>query len=121
MSAETEYARIKAMRSPETLAAQEAWIGYQSLNPDPRDPDHWPTVRRLKTAYEKAAKEDGSFYASLASAMDNAAEKNEGYAAKHSDSGYLETAAKFRGYAQDARNELSAILAARASGAEVSK
>lgn len=121
MTTENEYDRIEAMRSPTTLAARDAWLGYQSLNPDPRDPDHWPTMTRLKAAYEKAAKEDGSLYASLALAMDNAAEKNEGYAAKHSDSGYLETAAKFRGYAQDARDELAAILAARASGLEVSK
>lgn len=121
MTTETEADRADALRSPETLAAQEAWLYYCSLNPDPRDPDHWPTVCRLKTAYEKAAKEDGSFYASMASAMDNAAEKNEGYAAKHSDSGYLEMAAKFRGYAQEARDELAAILAARASDAEVSK
>ena len=120
MSAGTECARIKAMKSPATLAAQEAWIGYQSLNPDPRDPDHWPTVCRLKAAYEKAAKEDGSFYASLASDMDYAAEKNEGYALKHPNSGYLEEAAKFRGYAQDIRDELEAILAARASDNQVS-
>ena len=120
MTTETEYHRIEAMRSPTTLAARDAWLGYQSLNPDPRDPDHWPTITRLKAAYEQAAKEDGSFYASLAFAMESAAEKNEGYALKHPDSDYLETAAKFRGYAQDARDQLEAILSARASDNQVS-
>ena len=120
MSAETEYARIEAMRSATTLAARDAWLDYQSLNPDPRNPNHLPTVARLKAAYEKAAKEDGSFYAALASQMDHAAEKNEGYALEYPDSGYLEEAAKFRGYAQNIRDELEAILAARASDNQVS-
>jgi len=109
---ETPYARIAAMRSTETMVALGALMAYRERNPDPRDPDHAPTLKRLQTAYTDAAQADGSFYAALAYERDEAAEKQEAYALDYPDhaESYLAKAARFREGAAEARAMLAEIV-----------
>ena len=109
----SSYARIKSMRSPATVAALDALVQYRSLSPDPRDPDHAPTLKRLQTAYTDAAQADGSFFAALADERDGFAEKQEAYALDYPDhaESYLAKAARFREGAQEARDQLAEVLA----------
>lgn len=111
---QSPYAIVAAMRSPATVAALDALVDYRSLNPDPRDPDHAPTLKRLQTAYTDAAQADGSFFASLAYERDGFAEKQEAYALDYPDhaESYLAKAARFREAAQEARDTLAEIVGA---------
>lgn len=109
----TAYDQIEALRSPATVAALDALTSYRAINPDPRDPNHAPTLKRLQTTYTDAAQADGSFFASLAFEREGWAEKQEAYALDYPDhaESYLAKAAMFRDGAQEARNQLAAVLA----------
>lgn len=106
------HAERVALRSPATVAALDALTNYGATSPDPRDPNHAPTLKRLQTAYTDAAQADGSFFAGHAAELDGAAEKAEGRALDYPDhaASYLAKAADCRKAAAEARAKVADIV-----------
>jgi len=114
MATATAYARIAALRSPETEAALNALVGYQSRSPDPRDPDHAPTLRRLQHAYIEASQADGSHYAARVDELERWADQADARALDypaHAER-YAREAANLREAAAEARAKLALIVPA---------